>query len=442
MGIKFSIVAALALAASAPARAQDSGAAAQPSPEREGEAPAKGGAKPAEAGSSEPATKEEVQALAEEIRRLKLELGLRDLEYRSYGGLGPAASKVYFAPKGLSIGGYGELVYRNELDVDGADQSDLYRVVLYTGYRFNDWIVFNSEVEFEHHDELSVEFAYLDFLFTRALQLRIGNVLVPVGIVNEKHEPPFFNGVFRPVLERNLIPSTWNENGLGLHGEAAGLRYQAYLLTGLYAFSGDMQASTWIRGARTGGGESPSETFAGVAALEYALGPASVGGSFYGGRADQNVKAGATGEPIEVTVTLAEVHASAEWRGLFAKAMAAVGRLGGAAELSAELGLSGADVLGSEVRGAYLELAYDVLALLAPGGEASLSPFARVEVLDLHHEVPDGGTRDPALDQRYLTAGLTFKPISTVALKADFTRRDAEGTPALDSVNLGVGFAF
>jgi len=402
----------------------------------EGTAPAAEG-KPAEA-----ASKEEVKALAEEVRRLKLELGLRDVEYQSYGGMGPAASKVYFAPKGLSLGGYGEVVYANQLDVDGADESDLYRVVLYTGYRFNDRIVFNAEVEFEHHGELGVEFAYLDFLLSKALQLRAGNVLVPVGIVNELHEPPFFNGVFRPQVERNLIPSTWNENGLGIHGQAAGLRYQAYLLTGLNAFSGDLGAGSWIRGARTGGGESPAETFAGVVALGYAVGPANVGGSFYGGRADQNVKAEATGEAIRVNVTLAELHARAQWRGLSAKALAVTGRLGGAGALSEELGLTGTAVIGSRVRGGYAEVAYDVLSAVAPGGEQSLTPFVRYEVLDLHDEVPAGGTRNPALDQRFVTAGLTYKPIATVAVKADFTRKEADTFSAQDSVNLGVGLVF
>jgi hypothetical protein len=434
MVINFStaLCAALLATAAVPARAQET----TPAPAEEKPVAEKAEPKPEEA-----ASKEEVNALAEEIRRLKLELGLRDVEYQSYGGLGPAASKVYYAPKGLSIGGYAEVVYENQLDIENADESDLLRVVLYTGYRFNDRMVFNAEVEFEHHGELGVEFAYLDFLFTRALQLRVGNVLVPVGIVNEMHEPPFFNGVFRPQVERNLIPSTWNDNGLGLHGEAGPLRYQAYLLTGLNAFSGDVSASSWIRGARTGGGESPSETFAGVAALDYDLGPAQLGASYYRGRADQNVKSEA-GEPIEVTVSLAEAHAIAQWRGLFAKALAVVGTMDGAAALSAELDLDGTDVLGSRVQGGYVEVAYDLFSLIAPGGAQALSPFARVELLDLHDEVPEGGTRNPALDQRFVTVGLTYKPIPTIAIKGDYTRRDTEAAPATDAVNLGVGLVF
>ena len=76
------------------------------------------------------------------------------------------------------------------------NDSDLFRVVLYTGYRFTTKILFNSEIEFEHQHELSVEFAYLDFLLSDAIGLRVGNVLVPMGFVNELHEPA--------VLQRRL----------------------------------------------------------------------------------------------------------------------------------------------------------------------------------------------------------------------------------------------
>ncbi|MBK9517279.1 MAG: hypothetical protein IPO09_07985 [Anaeromyxobacter sp.] len=379
-----------------------------------------------------PATQDDVRALAEELRRLKLELGLRDAEVQSFGGLGPAASKVYFAPKGLSVGGYGEVVYRNQLAGGDADQSDALRLVLYVGYRFSDRLVFNSEVEFEHGGaETAVEFAYLDYRFTDALQLRVGNVLVPVGLVNELHEPPYFHGVLRPDLERNLIPATWNENGLGLHGQHAGLRYQAYLLTGLDAAKG-VSAPTWLRNARSGGDRSRARTFAGVLALAADLGPVTLGGSVYRGRAGQ----GDAG--VAADVTLAEVHARAAWRGLEAKALYAVGTLSDAALVEP------GEVLGSRVQGGSLELAYDVLALLAPGGEGALLPFVRYEAMDLHAAVPAGQVRDPALDTTVLTAGLTWRPLPTVALKADWQRRDsgAPGAAAGEQVDLGVGFAF
>ncbi len=430
-------LALLALLASAPAaRAEQAGTA----------APAEPASPPSQPAAKDAAPKDEVKALAEELRRLKLEIGLRDVEYQSYGGMGPAASKVYFAPKGLSIGGYGEVTYRNLIDTSNGDQSDLLRAVLYAGYRFNDRIVFNSEIEFEHAGhEVGVEFAYLDFLLSSAVRLRVGNVLVPMGFVNEMHEPAFFNGVLRPDVERRLIPSTWNENGLGLHGEVAGFRYKAFLLTGLDLFrdAGDepVEADSWLRETRSGGAESRAATLAGVARLDYAAGPVTVGGAVYRGRADQRERT-ATGEAIRADVTLAEAHAQLAWRGLTARLLGVGGTLGDAAAVNERLGLPTDEALGSRVLGGYAEVGYDVLSLVAPGGESSLTPFVRLERFDLNARVPSGFTRDPGVDLSVTTAGVTYKPIPTVVLKADWQRRDSEGASAADQVNVGAGFVF
>jgi hypothetical protein len=422
----------LALAVASPALAAD---------EQKDEAVAT--AQTEKGGGGEAATKAEVAALAAELRRLKLEMGLGETEYRSYQGLGPAASKVYFAPKGLAIGGYGETYYRNYLEDDRTDSSDLYRVVLYAGYRFTPKIVFNAEVEFEHQDELAVEFAYLDFLLSDAVRLRLGNVLVPIGFVNEMHEPPFFNGVFRPALEQDLIPSTWNENGVGIHGELAGFRYKAYALVGLDATNGDVTASRWLRNARTGGGESTAETFAGVLNLSYDLGVANVGGTVYGGRAGQGAET-AAGEKIDADVLIAEAHAQVAWRGLTARAIYALGRLGDA-DLVSQLhdpALEGDQVVGSETRGGYVELAYDVMPLFAPETTQSLAPFVRFESIDLHADVPDGGIRNDAFQNDYWVAGLTYRPISQVVLKGDWQRRTPGVGDSVDQVNVGAGFVF
>ncbi len=390
----------------------------------------------------EPATKDDVKALAEELRRLKLEIGLRDVEYRSYAGMGPAASKVYFAPKGLSIGGYGEFVYDHQVDHGAQSASDTLRAVVYAGYRFNDWIVFNSELEFEHAGkEVSVEFAYLDFHLRDWAQVRVGNLLVPVGFLNELHEPAFFNGVFRPDIEQNLIPTTWDENGIGLHGEASGLRYKAYLLTGLDLFrdTGDepIEPGSWIRESRSGGAESRAATVAGVLSLEYGAGPVTVAGSIYRGRADQRQVPG-----LKADVTLAEAHAGLAWRGLTARVLGVVGTLSHAGQVSEALAFPTGETLGSRVQGGYGEVGYDVLGLLAPGGEAALTPFVRWERYDLNARVPAGFARDPALDLDVVTTGLTYKPIPTVVVKGDWQWREDRSHASRSQLNVGAGYVF
>ena len=132
---------------------------------------------------------------------------------KSAYGLGPAASKVYQVGKGLSIGGYGEANYQKIVSDEGKakDNADFERLVLYVGYKFTDWILFNSEIEFEHgttgegdeeEGEVSVEFAALDFFIDPRVNIRTGMVLMPMGLINQIHEPPFFFGNNRPVVDR------------------------------------------------------------------------------------------------------------------------------------------------------------------------------------------------------------------------------------------------
>lgn len=408
---------------------------------------ASAGAAEAEASAPEaaPSDADRIDALAEEVRRLKLEIGVPETAYESHAGMGPAASKVYFTPKGLSLGGYGEIVYTHNLEPERLDQSDLLRLILYTGYRFSDRIVFNAEIEFEHaHSEkggeVAVEFAYLDFLLHEKASVRVGNVLVPIGFINELHEPAFFHGVFRPDLERNLIPTTWNDNGVGVYGElGGGLGYKAYLLNGLQAIGDEgFTKGTWIRNGRQRGAKAVTENFAGVLNLELRRDLFTVGATAYAGRSGQGQEL--DGSEVSAEVVLAEAHAQLVWRGLQARAIYAVGALGDAGRVSE---LQGATVA-SRVQGGYGEVAYDVLSVLRPGGEASLSPFVRYEAMNLHAEVPEGLEADPALDTTTLTAGLTYKPLSTVAVKADYQRRasEAEDAEPATQVNLGVGYVF
>jgi hypothetical protein len=428
-------VAVAFLAAALPAAALPSAAAEPGAPSPPSVAPV-----PA-AAASPPATQEELRSLAEEVRRLKLEMGGAGVvEFGSYTGMGPGASKVYYTPKGVSIGGYGEIVYVNYLD-DRADYTEVLRLVLYTGFRFNDWLIFNSEVEFEHGGrEVAVEFAYLDFLLHDALRIRVGNMLVPVGVVNENHEPIFFYGVFRPFTERNLIPSTWNQNGVGLHGELGPVRYKAYFLQGLDVLGEEpLRASSWVRNARTGAAPTPMRTFAGALQVSGDVGPATFGGSFYGGQGSQGATT-AGGAPIDAGVLIGELHALVAWRGLQARALFAMGSLGDARAVSEALGLGGASVIGSRTWGGYVEAGYDVLTLA--DSAMSLSPFVRFEALNLHQQVPAGGTRDPALDQRILTVGLDFKPIPQVVLKADYQRTTSGAPGVLDQVDVGVGLVY
>lgn len=396
----------------------------------------------AAAPASPPVTRDLFDVLVSEVRRLKEELALPAPTYQSYAGLGPAASKVYFTPKGLSLGGYGEAYYRARPATQFSAESDLLRVVLYAGYRFSDRVVFNSEIEFEHGSTerggaVSVEFAYLDFKLFDSLSVRVGNVLIPMGFVNEIHEPPFFFGVARPLVERNLIPATWNENGLGLYGELKGLRYRAYLVNGMRATGGEgFSDSSWIRGGRQGGAEAIATDLAGVAAVDYSLDPVRVGVSAYFGHSGQGAEV--AGTRFKGQLFLGEAHAAVQWRGLWVRGLIVYGRLGDSALISEAAGVT----VGQEVLGGYGEVAYDVLGKLAPDLDQSLSPFVRYENFDTHKSVAAGLSREAAMARQVVTAGLHYRPLANVAVKADYQHLFTGGGSGSGTLSVGVGFVF
>ena len=140
---------------------------------------------------------QKVNVLARELDRLKRAVAVpEDKELKSVYGMGPAASKVYLRDRGLSLGGYGEANFSAIVsDKEGRDNiADALRAVIYLGYKFNDWIVLNSEYEFEHGTtgsggSASVEFMTLDFLLHDAVNVKVGLLLTPMGFINEIHEP-------------------------------------------------------------------------------------------------------------------------------------------------------------------------------------------------------------------------------------------------------------
>lgn len=398
-----------------------------------------------------------VEALAGEIERLKMGEAAEP-ELTSVNGLGPAASKVYGkGAKRVSLGGYGEMAYQNYRGrkQNGAtagkrDTVDLVRAILYVGYKFNDWIAFNSETEFEHategkRGEVSVEMATLDFTpFGRPLGLRAGLMLMPVGFTNEMHEPTTYHGVNRPGVETNLIPTTWRENGVGFFGEAGPLSYRTYLVTGLQASSDGVvtgfKGDKGLRDGRSSGSKSYAEDLAWVGRLDVTpTAGVTAGGSLYMGEADQRqLKA------PQVPVTLWELHARGQWRGAELKALYTEARIGNVGALNAAQGftLAGKNSVGSALFGGYLEAAFDVLSLCSRNNGHYLAPFFRYERYDTQKTVPDGFTKDPANSRVEYTLGATYKPIPQVAVKLDHQFMKNQAQTGVGQTNLGIGYIF
>ena len=389
-----------------------------------------------------------VDAIAEEMTSRRAGISF-DQPLESRWGLGPAASKVYGAEKGVSIGGYGEVLWQgfDSTRDDGArsdekDTLDALRAVLYFGYKFSDRIVFNSEIEFEHGNTerggaVEVEFLNVDFLVHDAFNARAGMVLVPVGLLNELHEPTTFWSARRPQVENVIIPSTWSENGFGFFGEKGPVSWRAYVVAGLDATG--FSAAKGIREGRQAGAESLAEDLAVTARVDFDPVPGlELGLSGFHGNSGQDEKV--SGVEIDVPVTLWDAHLSWQWRGLGLRALYTRAEIGDVTELNALLGLGGADSVGSRLEGWYGEIGYDVLSRLDTKQE--LIPFVRHEEFDTQARVPAGFLRDPSNDRTIDTFGFVYKPHPQVIIKLDYQDIDNGADTGIDQYNLAVGYSF
>ena len=205
-----------------------------------------------------PSTDEKIDQLSEELERLKAEIT------KGKGGdSGPSSGGK------TTIGGYGELHYNN---LDSKKEIDFHRFVLFFGHKFSDRIRFHSEVEIEHaflkdnsgtssasKGEVEIEQAYIEFDLNQRHRALAGLFLVPVGILNETHEPPAFYGVERNAVENRIIPSTWWEAGVGFKGDiGAGFGYDLAVTSGLQIATtgalghGDSASQRLVRGGPAG----------------------------------------------------------------------------------------------------------------------------------------------------------------------------------------------
>jgi len=188
------------------------------------------------AGSSHAATMPELQS---EINTLQSQMNALADKMETQTRVGSESSAHSQVASKTHIGGYGELHYNN---IEGkTPEVDFHRFVLFFGHDFNEKIRFFSEFELEHsiagdgqNGEVELEQAYIEMDLTKQLKTRVGMTLVPVGILNETHEPNTFYGTERNPVEKEIIPATWWSAGASLNGITnSGLSYDLVVSEGL-----------------------------------------------------------------------------------------------------------------------------------------------------------------------------------------------------------------
>jgi hypothetical protein len=391
-----------------------------------------------------PSIEDKLAVLQEEIEHLKLQM--TQSEQNRSGGIQGFVDRT-------TIGGYGELHYNNfSGDVTSGtrkkDEIDFHRFVLFIGHKFNDWISFKSELELEHSiageskaGEIELEQAYLDFNINAHFNAKAGLFLIPMGILNETHEPPTFYGVERNEIESRIIPSTWWEAGVGVYGEVVpGLNYQFNVTSSLDAGKFKSDFSNGVRDGRRKVANAPAEDVAFSGALNYTGVPGLlVGASFFTGETGQDGASDTDLKGVDARLTLWDIHARYQKDRLDLRALYAQGRLSDADDIKDAI--SGANSINAAERfyGWYAEAAYHVWKQ----GDHDLAPFVRYEAWDTHAEVPSNVTRNRNNKNNVWTVGANYSPHPQVVLKADYQEFDKpDSTKGDKRLNMGMGYMF
>lgn len=340
---------------------------------------------------------------------------------KSHSGLGSAASKVYYSESPLSVGGYGEMYYAHTNKEDGtnSDVTEVKRFITYFGHKFTDNIILNSEIEYEGGgvtasgggDEVIVEFMYIDFLQNNNFNARVGNMLMPIGLINEHHEPTLFTTVQRPATSKYIIPTTWHESGVMAYGDIVdGVEYK---IAAVSAVQPDDNAGVkWFREGRGGSSKVNNVSLATVARVDYTgINGLLAGASIY----------------VDKDITLMDTHVDYKRLGA---------RLYGTYAQTHRSGVTSGATQVTDSYGGYLNASFDLLSLT--NNNMKLPLFAQYENYNAQDKRADDTSGD---DTTNVSFGLNFFPHPQVVFKTDYVLSTTHNsTDKIASVSMGFIF--
>jgi hypothetical protein len=320
-------------------------------------------------------------------------------------------------------GGYGELHYNNlegqGPGVSDTKQIDFHRFVLYFGHEFRDDLRFFSEFELEHSlsgnghpGEVELEQGYIQYDYNETTQITGGLFLMPIGIMNETHEPDTFYGVERNTVEKNIIPATWWEAGVMLTKELKpGLTVDVALTSGLEATADKYKP----RDGRQKVANASARSLASIGRVKYTAIPGLELAASLFMQTDycQGVVVGCG------SATAFETHAVYKKDKFQLRALYAAWNIDGD-----DVKAKGAD----KQNGFYLEPSYRF--------NDKWGAFARYETYDNK----DGNSTDTEVEARSIGFNYWIDP--TVVAKFDYVDQSKADAGDKDGINIGLGYSF
>jgi hypothetical protein len=323
------------------------------------------------------------------------------------------------ADAGVYIGGYGEM--HLNLNNGKDNEIDYHRFVLFFGKEFNQRTRFFSELELEHSlagdgkpGEVELEQAYVEYDVNDSTKARAGLFLLPIGILNETHEPDTFYGVERNNVEKRIIPTTWWEGGVSLSGSIVdGVSYDVAVHSGL------SNEKATIRSGRQKVAEATANKAAYTARVKYTAIPGlelAVSGQY-----QDDILQGAGDD--EIGAGLIEMHAVYQKNGFGLRTLYAQWNIDSDVESDALENIGA-----SKQNGFYIEPSYRI--------NEKVGVFYRNSQWDTNA----ADSTDSEVTQNDI--GVNYWLAETAVLKADYYRQETAGDLSGTGYNLGVGFSF
>ncbi|GAB4252669.1 MAG: hypothetical protein Kow0079_07650 [Vicingaceae bacterium] len=356
----------------------------------------------------------------------------------------------------VRIGAYAQVDYNQPFnDTAYANGNlDVHRFVTFMGYKFNQKVHFVSEIEFEHVKEVYIEQAFLNYRIKPWLNFRGGLMLIPMGIINEYHEPTTYYGVERPNIDGKIVPTTWRELGAGFMGniDKYGIRYQLYAVNGFKSFdgSGTLRGSDGFRKGRQKGAESimSSPNFSGKVDY-YGINGLKIGVAGYFGNTQSTAYNGLPKDSTDwikqadsTVVGLSMIGFDVRYTYKFfnLRGQYILANISNAAAYNKYTGKD----IGSSMNGYYAEIGIDVLNLINKDAKEKLILSGRYEFYDTQATVPADMIKNDAYARTDYTFGINYFVAPGAVIKGDYQifQTEAKGSEPSSQLNFGIGIWF